>query len=158
MGIFLTTALFGAPYVPSRYREVKEAFSKLKPLTKRDTVVDFGCGDGVVLMAAVDLGVKKAVGVELNPILAMIAKWRTRKYKRTEVRCGNMLTTKLPKDMTVAYIFGLDRVMRMLLPILKKCAKEQKRDIWVVSLAFGFEGMKPEKKWRAHGLYRISGK
>ena len=157
VGIFLTTALFGAPYVPSHRKDTEKAFEKLYPLSNQDIVVDFGCGDGVVLMAAADFKIKKAIGFELNPILALIAKWRTRKHKEIEIKCKNMLTAKLPKDMTVAYIFGLDRVMRMLLPKLISHAKEQNKDIWVISLAFEFEGMKPEKKYGPYGLYRIRG-
>jgi SAM-dependent methyltransferase len=158
VGVFLVTALFGAPYVPSRRDEITEAFARLRPLTGEDVVVDFGCGDGVVLRTVAGLGVKRVVGVELNPMLALLARLRSWKDKRVRVKCGNMLMVKLPKDMTVAYIFGLDRVMRMLKPRLVAYAKEQGRDIWVISLAFEFVGMKPEKKWGAYGLYRIVNK
>jgi SAM-dependent methyltransferase len=157
IGVFLVTALFGAPYVPSRRREVMEAFRKMRPLTEKDVVVDFGCGDGLVLKAVADLGVGRAVGIELNPMLALWAKLKNWKNKKVQVKCGNMLTVKLPDDMTVAYIFGLDRVMRMLKPRLIAYAKEQGHDILVMSLAFEFAGMKPEKKWGPYGLYRILG-
>jgi SAM-dependent methyltransferase len=156
-GVFLVTSLFGAPFVPSKYKGVQEAFRKLRPLTKEDVVVDFGCGGGVVLRAVADLDVKRVVGIELNPVLAVLTKCRSRGNEKIQVKCGNMLTMKLPKDMTVAYIFGLDRVMRMLKPRLVKYAREQGRDIWIVSLAFEFAGMKPEKKWGAYRLYRIRG-
>jgi len=155
VGLFLVTALFGAPYLPSKYSDAVEAFEKLCPSIRRDVVVDFGCGDGVVLLAATKAGVKRAVGFELNPLLVVLAKLRCRKNRRVQVRLGNMLSAKLPEDMTVAYVFGLDRVMRMLKPRLAAYAKEQKRDIFVISLAFRFEGMKPEKVWKAYGLYRI---
>ena len=155
VGVFLGTALFGAPYVPSRQKEVKMAFLKLKPLTNKDVVVDLGSGDGVVLGVIARLGAKRALGIELNPLLAVISWWRNRRYKNVQTRCGNMLSVRLPEDMTVAYIFGLDRVMRMLLPRLEVFAREQRRDVYVISLAFEFAGMKPEKKWGAYGLYRI---
>jgi len=157
VGGFLVTGLFGAPYVPSKRKELREAFTGLKKLTSKDVVVDFGCGDGVVLRAAVNAGAGRAVGIELNPMLAMIAKWRNRRNKKVQVKCANMLSVKLPEDMTVAYIFGLDRVMRMLLPRLKKYAREQGRDIWVVSLAFEFKDMRPVKRRGAYVLFKISG-
>lgn len=155
VGIFLLTGLFGAPYVPSKRRELEQVFVKLKPLGAKDVVVDFGCGDGVVLIAAARAEAGRVVGVELNPILAMVAKWRCRKYENIEVRCGNMLGVKLPEDMSLAYVFGLDRVMRMILPRLSRFAREQGRDVLVVSLAFGFPEIKAEKTWGAYGLYRI---
>jgi len=159
VGVFLVSTLFGAPYLPSRYKDVVEAFEKLKPLTRRDVVVDFGCGDGVVLKAVgADAKVKRVIGIELNPFLALVSKWRNRGNKKVRVRCGNMLSVKLPEDMSVAYVFGLDRVMRMLLPRLLAYSREYKRDIWVVSLAFEFPGMAPVKKWRAYGLYKIAGR
>ena len=154
-GVFLVTALCGAPYVPSRYEEVREAFANLKPLTREDVVVDFGCGDGVVLRAVASFKVKRAVGIELNPMLAVVARVRSRGDRRVKVVCGNMLSVKLPDDMTVAYVFGLDRVMKMLKPRLEKYARKQGRDVWVVSLAFGFVGMRPVKTWGAYGLYKI---
>jgi len=155
VGIFLVTGLFGAPYVPSRRAEVEKAFAGLRPLNEKDVVVDFGCGDGVVLQVVAKSKAKGAVGIELNPILVARAKWKNREHKKVRVQCGNMLMMKWPEDMTVAYIFGLDRVMRMLKPRLMTYAKEHKRDIWVVSLAFEFDGMEPEKRQGAYGLYRI---
>jgi len=67
VGIFLGTALFGAPYVPSREKEVREAFEHLRPLTKKDCVVDFGCGDGVVMRAAARAGGWEGGGVGIEP-------------------------------------------------------------------------------------------
>jgi hypothetical protein len=157
VGVFLVSALFGAPYVPSRRAEVRAAFLKLKSLSDKDVLVDFGCGDGLVLEVAAEMGVGRAVGIELNPILGVIAKFKYRKNKKIQVRCGNMLSVKLPEDMSVAYIFGLDRVMRMLKPRLEAYAQEPKRDILVVSLAFECEGYEPVKRWGAYGLYRIQG-
>ena len=43
------TAFTGAPYVPSKPREVKRAFTKLYKLSAKDVVVDIGSGDGLVL-------------------------------------------------------------------------------------------------------------
>ena len=45
--IFLLTALFGAPYVPTQRKQIESAFSKLRPFKKNDVLVDLGSGDGV---------------------------------------------------------------------------------------------------------------
>ena len=155
VGIFLGTALFGAPYVPSREKEVREAFEHLRPLTKKDCVVDFGCGDGVVMRAAARAGAGKAVGLELNPILVGVAWWRCRGKKGISVRCCNMNRCKLPEEMTVVYVFGLDRVMKMIKPRLERFARERGRAVWVVSNAFEFEGMTALKRWGSFYVFEI---
>ncbi len=66
-------------------------------------------------------------------------------------------TFKLPEDMSVAYVFGLDRVMRMLEPRLVEYSREHKRKICVVSKAFEFKGRKPIAKHGAFYLYEIEG-
>jgi predicted RNA methylase len=153
--IFLATALFGAPFVPSGEREAINAFKNLEPLTKSDVLVDFGCGDGVILRAAVKSGAGKAVGIELNPILAAVARMRSRGDKRVQVCCDNMLTMRLPENMTVVYVFGLDRVMRMIKPRLEQFAREKKRTIYVISKAFEFEGVKAMRENGGFYLYKI---
>ena len=56
-----------APYVPTPHNVV-DAMLKLAETGPRDVVYDLGCGDGRILMAAVeDFGVKRAVGYDLNP-------------------------------------------------------------------------------------------
>lgn len=155
IGIFLITALFGAPFVPSRRKETATAFRHLHPITEKDVLVDFGCGSGTVLTALAHTKAKRLIGIELNPILAAIARLKTRRHPNTRIICANMLTTKLPDDITVAYIFGLDRVMRMLRPRLQRYANQHHRDIRVVSLAFEFADLRPEKQHGPYYLYRI---
>lgn len=154
VGVFLLTALFGAPYIASGEREITQAFGKMRPLNKDDVVVDFGCGDGVVLRAAVKSGAGKAVGIEINPILVGLARKKC-KDKRIEVKLGDMTKINLPADMTVVYVFGLDRVMKMLMPVLQKHIAKHGKPIDVISKAFEFEGFRPIAKTRSHYLYRI---
>ena len=153
--IFLGTALFGAPYVPSREAEIMEGFAHLHPLTKNDVVVDFGCGDGVVLRAAIRSGSGKAIGLELNPILAATARLKSYRERKIKIKCGDMRLVRLPKDMTIAYVFGLDRVMKMIKPQLERFARENKRDIYVLSYAFEFSDIKPIKRYGGYYLYII---
>ena len=72
------TAFFGAPYVPSLKSELKKAFTKLYPLSEKDTLIDLGAGDGVVLKVASEFKAK-GIGIELNPVFALISKFRLRK-------------------------------------------------------------------------------
>ncbi|MDR3298393.1 MAG: class I SAM-dependent methyltransferase [Candidatus Nomurabacteria bacterium] len=157
VGVFLVTALFGAPYVPSLERELTGVFEKLRPLTKEDVVVDFGSGDGIALKVAAKSGAGRVVGLELNPFLVGIARFRNRKLKNVEVKTGDMMTMKWPDDMTVVYVFGLDRVMKRLKPRLEKFARGQGREIDVISKAFEFAGMKASGERDGFYLYKIKG-
>jgi ribosomal protein L11 methylase PrmA len=147
--------LFGAAFVPSHRLQTRQAFKKLKPLTKKDVLVDFGCGNGVVLEEAIKNGAGRAIGIELNPFLAILAHVMNHKNERIKIKCGNMTKVKLPEDMTVAYIFGLKKVMKKLKPVLERYAKEHGRTIWVISLAFKFNGMKSIKSYGSYWLYKI---
>jgi SAM-dependent methyltransferase len=56
-----------APFVPTPHNVV-ESMLTLAHASSEDVVYDLGCGDGRILMAAVeDFGAKKAVGYDLNP-------------------------------------------------------------------------------------------
>ncbi len=155
--IFALMALTGAPYVPSRVAELKLAFTKLYKLSSKDLLVDLGSGDGVVLKVASDFGAK-TFGVELNPFLVLLTKWRLRKYKNTKVKCGNLFKVDFPAETTVVYIFGDGRDIQGMIEVVRKQAKKMKRDIYVISHAFDLPEMKPEKKYRAYFLYKISHK
>lgn len=73
----------GAPYVPIFKRDIERLFDKAK-VKKGARLIELGCGDGRVLIAAARRGVR-ADGWELNPVLFVIAYLRTSRY-RTLVR------------------------------------------------------------------------
>lgn len=106
---FAGVLLVGAPYLPTLTPQIKTAFTLLG-LKNGQTLLELGCGDGKVLIAAAARGYK-AVGIELNPFLALIAWLRTRKY-RAQVRViwGNYWDVPWPKADGV-YVFLLDRFM-----------------------------------------------
>jgi len=106
--IFGLAAFFGAPYVPSQRRYVKQAFSTLYPLSDADVLVDIGCGDGLVLREA-SLRGAKAVGYEINPILYGLARFVSRKDTHVQVILANFWLTQLPDDTTVVYAFSVKR-------------------------------------------------
>ena len=155
--LFAVMALTGAPYVPSKLSEIKLAFTKLYKLSAKDLVVDLGSGDGVVLKVASDLGAK-AFGVELNPFLVAISRWRLRKKKDVKVKCGNLFKVDCPAETTVVYLFGDGRDIGGMMDVIKGQAKRLGRDLFVISHAFELPDLKPEKKYRAYFLYKISHK
>jgi len=88
-------ALFGPPYVPTLRLNMQSALDLLD-LKPGQTLLDLGSGDGRVLLAAAQRG-WNAVGIEVSPILVIISKIRTRKYrKQVRVIWGNYFFTKWP--------------------------------------------------------------
>jgi SAM-dependent methyltransferase len=75
LGAFAAVIFFGAPYLPTLRPQIQAAFALLE-LKPGQTLLELGCGDGKVLVAAAEAGYK-AVGIELNPILALVAWART---------------------------------------------------------------------------------
>jgi predicted RNA methylase len=155
--IFALTAITGAPYVPSLVKEIKLAFTKLYKISAKDLVVDLGSGDGVVLKVASDLGAK-GFGVEINPFLVLLTKWRFRKNKDVQIKYGNLFKVDFPAETTVVYLFGDARDIKGMLASIQTQAKRLKRDLYVISNGFEFPGLKPVKNYRTYFLYKISHK
>jgi SAM-dependent methyltransferase len=122
----------GAPFVPTPMARVKKmlALAKVKPGEK---VYDIGCGDGrMVYVAANDYGAN-AVGLELSPLvylLAVIRKffWKSKAQIRfTDFRYRNLSDA----DVIVCYL--LPEALARLQP---KLDAELKKGARVVSYAF----------------------
>lgn len=109
---FGLVVLVGAPYLPSKKKQIETALELLE-LKKGQTLLELGCGDGRVLYAAAEKGIK-SIGYELNPLLVMIAKISNLKHKRlVSVRWGNYWHADLPKTDGI-YVFLLDKYMEKL--------------------------------------------
>ena len=64
---FSFVLLFGAPFLPTLKKQIDEALDLLD-LKPGETMLELGCGDGRILLAATQRGLS-VVGYELNPIL-----------------------------------------------------------------------------------------
>lgn len=113
----------GAGYGTSSLRAAKRAFEALGLEGK--TFYELGCGYGSVLALAYKMGAR-AVGVEIDPIRALICKLRCPKCR---VVLGDMFKIPL-NDADVVYIFQYPSVNRKL---ARKFNKELRRDAVVVS-------------------------
>ncbi len=148
------TAFFGAPYVPSLKSELKKAFTKLYPLSEKDTLIDLGAGDGVVLKVASEFKAK-GIGIELNPVFALISKFRLRKIKNTKILTKNFYNYEFPEETTAVYIFGDSRDIEKITRKIEREAKRLKKSIYVISNGFRLPSHKPIKHVGAYYLYRI---
>ena len=150
--IFGLVVFRGAPYVPSRKRELARAFDELYSLTKNDVLVDIGSGDGVVLREAAKRQAR-AVGYELNPILVLITKLLSRKQPLVEVYLADFWFAKLPNDTTVVYVFGESRDITKMAQRVEDEAKRLGKQLSFISYGFVVAGRTPVKKVGAYYLY-----
>jgi len=143
--------MFGAPYLPSLSRQVDVALD-IVDLKPGDRIIELGCGDGKVLIAAAKRGFC-SVGYELNPILFMIAWLRTINYRsQTKVIFGNFWHKPWPEADAI-YIFLLPRLMDKLETTIKQKVTS---NIKVVSFAFTFNQMKPKIEKDGVFLYEFN--
>lgn len=150
--LFGFVVFFGAPYVPTLRKELRVAFEELYPVGKNDVVVDLGAGDGRVLQATTSKGAR-GYGVELNPLLALIARLRIGKH--TTIYCTNMWTYQLPKDVTLVYIFSVSRDAKKLQAYLQQQADTLGKPFNVMTFGAKLTSITATARLGAHNLYTI---
>ncbi|MCC6045253.1 MAG: class I SAM-dependent methyltransferase [Ignisphaera sp.] len=129
------------PWVPTR-EELLDIIMKLANLKPTDAFYDLGCGDGRVVLKAAKEGVKKAVCIEINPMLIEKAKESAKVenlLNKIEFINEDFFKVSL-SDATVIYMYLLTSVNRALRPKLESELKEGTR---VVTLDFEIPGWKP---------------
>jgi uncharacterized protein (TIGR03000 family) len=151
-------------YVPTP-QEVVEEMLKLAGVGKNDIVFDLGCGDGRIVITAVEkFGAKRGVGVDIDPQRIRESKANAREHKvedKVEFRQGDVLDIKDLSNASVVTLYMSDALNLALRPILQKTLKPGAR---VVSHRFTMGDWKPLKtitvtgaageKYRLH-LWRI---
>lgn len=133
--LFGFVILFGAPYLPTKKRQITIALKMLKA-NKDAVIVDLGSGDGAFLRAAAKEGVT-VYGYELNPLLCMVAWLRCYRYRQqVHIRLANFWHTSLPKDTTGVYTFLLHRYMKRLDKKLDQEAQRLGHSLSLASFTF----------------------
>lgn len=151
---FGAVAFIGAPYVPSHRREVREAFTKLRPLTRDDTVIDLGSGDGVVLQEALKAGTGRAIGYELNPFLVVISRFRLLRFSdRSNIHVRNMWAATPAQNSLVVYVFTVSRDTKRLQKMMQSWANTTNRAVDVVVYGHELSEKYRTASHRAHHLY-----
>ena len=146
------SAFFGAPYVPSRRRDLKRMFDALYPLSSEDVVFDAGSGDGVVLREVGRRGAK-AIGSEINPIFWGLSKLLCSGYKNISIRLGNFWIDPFPDDITLVYVFAVTRDGKRLVSKIANERARLGRPIVVVCYGSPLPGIEPTKTYEAYFLY-----
>jgi SAM-dependent methyltransferase len=145
---FSGVLLFGAPYLPTLKPQVETAL-KISQLKRGQTMLELGCGDGKVLLAAARQGIQ-VVGYELNPLLYLLCRirtWRYRKYVR--VIWGSFWQQPWPAA-DVIFVFLLPKYMNKL---DKKIMQYKHKPVKLVSFAFVVKDREPTKQQDGLFLY-----
>jgi len=154
--VTLGVVFFGAPYVPTRSRDMDKLFLAAQ-LQKTDMLVDLGSGDGRLMIAAAARGIRSA-GVELNPILVAITWWRLRHVRKlASVRTANFWRYRLPDDTTHVFVFLAEPFMERLKRYLESESKRLGHSLTLVSYGFSLPGYKTIRTADAVLVYQIKG-
>lgn len=138
MACFAGVLLFGAPYLPTLTPQVKAALD-LADLKPGQTILELGCGDGKVLIAAAQRGVN-SVGYELNPMLALLCWLRTRRYRKNVIVIWGDFWKKPWPEAEAIFTFLLPKYMKKL---DKKVIQFAHNPVKLVSFAFEVPDKKP---------------
>ncbi|HLZ15162.1 MAG TPA: class I SAM-dependent methyltransferase [Candidatus Saccharimonadales bacterium] len=140
--------LFGPPYVPTLTLPLKTALDLLD-LKPGETLLDLGSGDGRVLLAAARRG-WNAVGIEVSPLLVLVARIRTWRYrKQVRIIWGNYFLTRWPEADGI-FAFMIQYQMKRL---DERIEKWHKKPVRLASFAFEIPGKTPVGKRDAVSLY-----
>jgi hypothetical protein len=152
--LFGFVVFFGAPYVPSKKGEAARALDELYALGPKDTLVDIGSGDGIILRLAAKRGAR-AVGYEINPILVLISRLLSRATPNVTVHFKSFWSATLPKETTVVYVFGDSRDIAKMAKKVEDTATAVGRKVYFISYAIAVPGHTPVRQVGAHYLYEF---
>lgn len=154
LGVLIVTVcfsfvlFFGAPFLPTLKPQIATALDLLD-LKPGETMLELGCGDGRVLIAAAQRG-WKGVGYELNPLLVLAARLRCWRYRgQVRVIWGNYWRASWPEAQGV-FAFILPRYMRTL---DKKVIQYKHKPLAIVSFAFAIPDKEAESEKDGVFLY-----
>lgn len=137
------------PYVASG-PETVTAMLKLAGVEKNDLVIDLGCGDGRIVIAAAKEYGAHGIGVDIDPDRIKEANQNARKEgvaNLVEFRQGDLFAADIRKA-TVVTLYLLPSVNMKLRP---KLWRELKPGTRVVSHTFDMEDWKPDKVEKVGG-------
>ncbi len=132
-----------APYVPTP-QDVVDRMLVLAKVTRKDVVIDLGCGDGRIPITAARVYGARGIGVDIDPQRIAEANANARKEgvsKLVTFKLENALTTDV-SSATVVTTYLLTSSNLKLRPMLTRALKPGTR---IVAHNFGFGDWTPEK-------------
>lgn len=114
--------------------DVCKRIARLAKVNKKDTIYDLGCGTGRALIIANTLYGARGIGIEIDPLRAMLAKinvWKNQ-VKDVTILKDNFYDINL-SDATILYIYLVPNALRRL---TKKLLAELKPGTKIVSYIY----------------------
>jgi hypothetical protein len=146
---FAFVIFFGAPYLPT-LKDQQNIALKMLDLKPGQLLFEPGCGDGRVLLAAAKQGIR-GIGYELNPVMYLISKIVTWRYRQLiKIKFGNFWNKTWPQADGI-YLFILQKFMAKM---DNKITVSKMVDVKVVSYAFKIPNKKIYLKNGALFLYK----
>lgn len=147
--LFGFVIIVGPPYLPTLRTQVKTALDMLE-LSEGQTLLELGSGDGRVMRAAAERGLK-VIGIELNPLLVIWSYVVTFKYrKQVRIIWGSYWGAPWPRADAV-FTFMLPRFMSRLDQRMQQWRPEEVTRL--ASFAFTIPDKEPIKSRNGVYLY-----
>ncbi|OQR92431.1 hypothetical protein THRCLA_22387 [Thraustotheca clavata] len=126
---------------------IAQAFD-LARVTEEDVVCDVGCGDGrVLLYAASQLHVARCVGIEIDQDRAngVLAKAKELGFQDNfHVYCGNALEMNIDEDVSVLFLFLIERGLKQVFRQLLECqSKLRAKPLRIITYLYRIHVMDP---------------
>ncbi|MBI4133454.1 class I SAM-dependent methyltransferase [Candidatus Uhrbacteria bacterium] len=144
-GFLWYSSMKGAPWFPTTKR-TRQQMLDIAKLAPGELLLDLGAGDGRMVIDAARRGAR-AVGYEVNPLLARIARWRVGRAKladRVRIEHVDLFAAALPPADVVTLFLLQDTNQRVRDEILPRLTQGTR----VVSYAFTFRGIEPTRVLR----------
>ncbi len=148
---FGAVVFVGSPFVRTHKVPVQTALDMLG-IKRGSHLLDLGSGDGAILIAVAERG-GSATGYELNPIMWLISKWRTRKYsQQVTIYWKNMWSAPINEQTENVFIFLDARFLKR----FDKKIDSADCGVSVASYSYEIPGKKIVKTEQGIHLYRYS--
>lgn len=132
---------------------VVEEMMRIANVGKDDTVIDIGCGNGVVVIKAVKKGAKLGVGVDIRPDLIEDSKEKAKEEgvaDKCEFRVEDALKMKDLSQYSVVFLCLGEDLQLALMPLLKKTLKPGARVVAHTHLIGERKDWAPDKETSIH--------
>lgn len=155
--MFLLTVLVGAPYVPTHSRQLRRLLRHLRLNPQTDVLVDLGAGDGKIVRLSAPY-VKLALGYEINPVLVVLAKLRTRHLSNVRIKLADFRQIQLPAETTVVYIFSAGTFLKQVIALINRHLQQANRPLIVISYGFEMPDLGQPEVYQGFLIYRLKQK
>lgn len=141
-----------SPWAPWWRTDKKTALAicRLAGIKKEDILYDLGCGDAQVLITAAQKFGTSGVGIEIDPLRFLIAKFRVGKLSlegKIKIKRANFFKEDI-SEATVVIVYLVPATLSKLLPKFKKLKKGTR----IVSYRYEIQGLKVQKQDEGNNL------